>query len=145
MWGVLASHMACSIATNGGTPWNEKRWHFTTQCSKSNGWNQNYSLRKLNTYMYLTSWCSCCCILAAIGHPDKLRSKTRTVVKCVTPLSLIRKRSTLLQQAFMNFNWVALRPTFCELHIVLTHDPSHHSWGLGNYVPKKKPTRNVNI
>lgn len=54
---------------------NEKRLYLSTQCSKRNGWNSDYSLRKSNTYMYLTSWCSCCCILAAIGHPDKLRTK----------------------------------------------------------------------
>lgn len=40
-----------------------------------------YSLRNnLNTYMYLTSWCSCCCILAASGHPDKLKYQTESVV-----------------------------------------------------------------
>ena len=41
--------------------------------------------------MYLTSWCSCCCILAASGHPDKLKACKTTVVSGHNDQSKVHK------------------------------------------------------
>lgn len=104
---------------------------------RANRWNSNYSLRKSNTYMYLTSWCSCCCILAAIGHPDKLRTKQEQSWNGKT-LALTTKsfHDLHLSDIKTYLLWVAYCPETWPLPSQL---------GVGQLCTKNTTTRNVNV